>query len=100
MKEGEIIKKSLIIDFYNASQLPRSFGKKSNFFKKIFKENSMKIILNLFKKIDNNTLKNRHIRESIKKLSKETKATIGQSQKIINVCLKYYTFLVNRKILK
>ena len=84
----ELIKGTLIPLFSSASQLGRSFGKDkrpNNFNKELVKS-----INHLRRKVDKNTIKNRDIRNNIKKLSNITGASIGQSQKVINVYLKYY----------
>jgi len=90
----------LVPMFDKESQLGRSFGKKgrpSNFNRELF--NLLQI---LRKKVDNNTIRNNTIRNSIKRLSKKTGASIGQSQKVINVYLKVYCFIKNKpnKIIK
>ena len=94
----------LIIEFNKGSQLDRSF-KRSNLCKeqKIeFRKELVKSCKRLLEKVDNNTLKNVHIRKEISNLEKiDKKISFGQAQKVINVCLKQYCFLMNKsKLIK
>lgn len=93
---SEIVKQVLTPMFYKETQLGRSLGKKDKEFKNALK-NALFISINkLREKADNGTLKNEEIRKEIKELSEKTGVTIGQSQKVINVYLKYYCILTNK----
>jgi len=99
MKEiFKTIKQVLVPMFYKEAQLGRSLRKRN----KIFNVESFKSIMYLVSKADNNTLKNIDIREKIKEVSKKAGVSIGQSQKVINVYLKYYCILTKKltKIIK
>ena len=91
--ERGIIKLTLIPSYYSGSQIGRSIKKK----KRTYKKELFKIVKNLFKKIDNNIIKNRDVRNGILQLKKKSKVSIGQAQKVVNVCLKYYAVLANKK---
>jgi len=89
---SEIVKQVLIPMFYKESQVARSLRKKDKEF-----NNALFISINKLRgKADNNTLKNEDIRNEIAKLSEKTGASIGQSQKVVNVYLKYYCILINK----
>lgn len=98
-----LAKKILIPVFDKESQLGRSFyslnkDKKftANFKRELFNKKLVENIEILRKKIDDGTLKNQDIRKSILKLSGKTGAMPGQSQKVINVYLKFYCLFLNK----
>jgi len=78
----------------NATQIYRGTIPKGK--KKIYTDNLKRLIKNLIKKVDNNSLKNKDIRNSIKELSEKANVSIGASQKSINVYLKVYCILANK----
>lgn len=88
----ETVKKVMIPMFYNESQIGRSLKKR---FPK-FKKELFYSILELIEKADKGTLTNEDIRKKIKEVSERAKVSIGQSQKVINVTLKYYCILTNK----
>jgi hypothetical protein len=91
---SEIIKKVLIPMFYKEAQLGRSIRQNNiDFKRKLFSA-----CIELSKKADNQTLINNQIREKIKAISDETKVSIGQAQKVVNVYLKYYCLLTEKSL--
>ena len=85
----EIVKQVMIPAFYNESQMGRSLRSNNKLVKKVLFET----IMGLLKKVDNNTLRNHDIREGIKYVAQKADVSVGQSQKVINVYLKYYCIL-------
>ena len=89
----------LVASFYKETQVGRSIsssnkqGKKIN--PKYFKRKLLHSIIKLRKLVDNKTIKNLDIRNEIKNLSDKTGASIGQSQKVINVYFKFYCLFLN-----
>jgi hypothetical protein len=97
MREMEL--KLLIIEYNKASQLDRSFSKTnlSKTKKTQFRKKLLENCIYLMKKVDNDTLKNNDIREKIKDLTTVDKnISFGQAQKVINVTLKQYCFILNK----
>ena len=97
--------KLLIIEYNKASQLDRSFSKTklSHKGKIEFRERLLEYCTYLMEKIDNETLKNSDIREKIRELTKidVNNISFGQAQKVVNVTLKQYCFIMNKeKLLK
>jgi len=95
----EILIDTMIASFYKETQLGRSLR---NINKKqilLFKRKLKREIHSLIKKVDSNSLKNKDIRNSIKKLAKLKNISIGQSQKIINVYLKVYCILLEKNLI-
>lgn len=88
--------KLFVIEFSRASQLDRSISKNSSKAKAGFREGLVNTCLTLIEKMDDGTLSNRIIREKIKLLSQKYNVSYGQSQKVVNVCLKQYMFLTQR----
>lgn len=86
----------LIAAFDKESQLGRSFGIKKR--PKNFRHLLIKAILRLINKIDNNSIKNSDIRAEIYQLKEKTGCSIGQSQKVINVYLKFYCLWFDKPI--
>lgn len=82
----EIVRQVLIPMFYKEAQLGRSLRVDNQKFKK----QVFNFCMELANKVDNGTLRNADIRNRIIEISKNANASIGQTQKIINVCLKYY----------
>ena len=99
MREEEL--KLFIIFNYKTSLLDRSFSKTNLFAvkKKEFRKKILETIKELIKKVDANKLKNSDVREKIKELTNIDKKNIsfGQAQKVVNLCLKQYCFLLNKK---
>jgi len=93
--------KLLIIEFNKASQLDRSFSKTNLSIQKKyeFREMLLNYCIELMKKIDNRTLKNKDIRDKIKALTTidEKNISYGQAQKVINVSLKQYCFILGNE---
>jgi hypothetical protein len=88
----EIVRQVLIPMFYKEAQLGRSLRVDNQELKKqVFNS-----CLELAKKADNGTLRNADIRNRIVETSKNANASIGQTQKIINVYLKYYCILTRK----
>jgi histone H3/H4 len=83
-------------DVFQRIQVDRSLKGKSKEFKQAFKRALFSAINRLRKKADRKTLKNEDIRKEIKELARKTGASVGQSQKGINVYLKYYCILTNK----
>jgi hypothetical protein len=94
----EIVRQVLIPMFSKESQVGRSLKGKSKKFKQAFNRVLFNAIGKLRKKVDRGTLKNEDIRREIKELAKKTGTSVGQSQKAINVYLKYYCILTNKPI--
>jgi hypothetical protein len=97
--------KLLIIEFNKASQLDRSFSKtKLSIQKKYeFRKTLLNYCIELMEKADKGTLINKDIREKIKALSciDEKNISYGQAQKVINVSLKQYCFILgNENLIK
>ena len=90
----------LIAAFDKESQLGRSFGIKKR--PKNFNHFLIKAILRLLNNIDNDRIKNSDIRAEIYHLKEKTGCSIGQSQKVINVYLKFYCLWFDKplKIIK
>jgi len=92
-----IYQKSVYRIIINATMILRSIGKTykkdpeklKDFKYKLFKK--IEILINL---MDKEKLKNKKIRQEIKDLASECNVSVGQSQKCINVILKYH-FLLN-----
>jgi hypothetical protein len=92
--------KLLIIEYNKASQLDRSFfrtglskDKKTEFRKKLLES-----CMYLMNKADDGTLKNEDIREKIREVKDiDSNISFGQAQKVINVSLKQYCFILNRE---
>jgi len=100
MREMEL--KLLIIEYNKASQLDRSFSKTKLAQKSRieFRKRLLEYCIFLMGKIDNETLRNSDIRKKIKELTKiDDNISFGQAQKVINVTLKQYCFLLNKKSL-
>jgi len=98
MREMEL--KLLIIEYNKASQLDRSFSKTylTNDKKKLFRQKLIETCIYLMKKVDDETLTNLLIREKTKELKNiDENISYGQAQKVINVCLKQYCFIVNKE---
>ena len=91
--------KLLIIEFNKASQLDRSFGPliPENVIR-TFRANLIEVCLKLMNLIDVGGLTNTDIRNEIRGLiDEENYISFGQAQKVINVVLKQYCFLLNKK---
>jgi len=91
--------KSVYLVILNATMILRSIGKtfKSNRRKlKAFKKKLFKEVGNLTSRMERNILKEKDIIASIERISKSSKISFGQSQKAINVLLKYHYYLYKR----
>lgn len=106
-KMREYAKDILVASFINESQVGRSISSsikdgKIDIDKKFFNKALLKSIKRLRKLVDKGSIKNYAIRKEISDLSKKTGVSIGQSQKVINVYLKYYCLILNKpsKIIK
>jgi len=90
----EIVRQVLIPMFYKEAQLDRSLRVDNQELKKqVFNS-----CIELANKSDNGTLRNADIRNKIAEISKSANASIGQTQKIINVYLKYYCILTRKPL--
>lgn len=97
MREKEL--KLFIIEFNRASQLDRSFAKTKLTIKgkRRFRKQLLQSCLHLMPKIDDGSITNTKIRNEIKRLKGVAKnISFGQAQKVINVCLKQYCFILNK----
>ena len=97
MREKEL--ELFIIEFNKGSQLDRSFKRSNlgNEQKIEFRKELVKSCKKLIKRIDNDTLTNKHIRKEIDRLKNiDGNISYGQAQKVVNVCLKQYCFLMNK----
>jgi hypothetical protein len=90
--------KLFIIEFNKASQLDRSFSNSlSPEIKVRFRTRLIDICLMLMEKIDKNEFSNKILREKIVELSNvHENISIGQAQKVINVVMKQYCFLLGK----
>ena len=93
--------KLLIIEYNKASLLDRSFAKTElSSTKKIeFRKKLLEYCIFLMEKIDNETLENSDIREKIRELTRidVNNISFGQAQKVVNVTLKQYCFIMNKE---
>lgn len=94
----DIIKQVLIPVCYKESQVTRGKGNSSLKNNKKFKKKLFDSIMKLSKKADSLNLTNKDIRRKIMNLSKEANVSIGQSQKVINVYLKFYCIITNKPL--
>lgn len=100
MREMEL--KLLIIEYNKASQLDRSFSqtKLSRTKKVLFREKLLACCFFLMNKVDDETLTNNDIREKIRELTKvDSGISFGQAQKVVNVVVKQYCFILNKESL-
>lgn len=92
----------LVATFYKESQVGRSVSSSKKDGKDIdshvFKSKLRKSVEKLRNLADEGALRNADIRAEIKRLSGETGVSIGQSQKVINVYLKFYCLLLKKPI--
>ncbi|MCK4307589.1 hypothetical protein KAW50_05115 [candidate division WOR-3 bacterium] len=89
--------KSAYLIFFNATMISRSLGKsfgKGNPKLKKFKKATFGELEKLAEKMDNHTLTNKNIINSIKKLSADFNVSYGQTQKGLNVILKAHYYLM------
>jgi hypothetical protein len=82
--------------FFKETQLGRSLEGVKPEIKKQLKKLLFDSILELANKADNETLKNEDIRKKIVEISEKAKVSIGQTQKVVNVYLKYYCILTKK----
>jgi hypothetical protein len=88
----EILRQVMIPMFYKETQLDRSLRDNNQEFKKqVFSS-----CIELANKADSGTLKNEDIRNKIAEISDKAKVSVGQTQKILNVYLKYYCVLTKK----
>ncbi len=101
-KMRENFKDIIVASFYKETQVNRSIhsSKRDGIVIDVDKYKRLLLysIRRLRKLVDNFTIKNSDIRDEIKKLSEETGVSIGQSQKVINVYLKFYCLLKDCKV--
>jgi hypothetical protein len=96
-KMRENFKDIIVASFYKETQVNRSIYSSKrdgndidvDKYKRLLRDS----IRRLRKLVDNSKIKNSEIRNQIKKLSEETGVSLGQSQKVINVYLKFYCLL-------
>ena len=94
LKEMRLLElKLFVIEYNRASQLDRSISKNSSKAKSDFRKALLNVCIDLFNQIDDKSIKNDKIRQKIEMLSEKYKISYGQSQKVINVCLKQYMFI-------
>ena len=93
----ENFKDIIVASFYKETQVNRSIHSSKRDGKNIDVNKYKRLLLISIKKlrklVDNCSIKNSDIRMEIKKLAKKTGVSIGQSQKVINVYLKFYCLL-------
>ena len=88
----DIVRQVLVPLFYKETQLDRSLRKNNQQFKKqVFSS-----CIELADKADKGILRNEDIRNKIVEISKDANCSVGQTQKIINVYLKYYCILTKK----
>ena len=92
-EDREKIKLSHLTILSNATQVYRRTIPKSK--KEEYKAVLKRVIKNLVEEADNDSLDNQKIRQSIIDLSDRIRISIGASQKVINVYLKFYCVLGN-----
>jgi hypothetical protein len=97
MQDKEL--KLFVIEFNKGAQIDRSFRKDiTKEKKKAFREALLRETISLFSKIDDGSLKNEDIFNSIKKVKDIDKnISFGQAQKVINVAVKQYCFITKQK---
>ncbi len=93
-KDRKKIKFGLLTVIANATQVYRRTIPPNK--KKIYTDNLKEKINYLINKIDNNSIKNKDIRDVIKELAENVSISIGASQKVINVYLKVYCIIGNK----
>jgi len=81
---------------YKETQIDRSISSLNTKQLKKFRKELSTSIKRLKRLVDNKKIKNTDIRWEISNLSKRTGVTIGQSQKVINVYLKFYCLILNK----
>jgi hypothetical protein len=88
----DVARQVMIPMFYKETQLGRSLrNPNSELRKQLFDS-----ILELANKADNGTLRNEVISRRIVEISNKWKVSIGQTQKLVNVYLKYYCILTKK----
>jgi|TARA_Y100000310_G_C20169256_1_gene572839 hypothetical protein len=96
-KMRENFKDIIVASFYKETQVNRSIHSSKRDGKEIDVDKYKKLLLESIRRLrklaDNCSIKNYNIREEIKELSEKTGVSIGQSQKVINVYLKFYCLL-------
>jgi len=98
----ENVKNILVASFYKETQVGRSIGSSNKQKKRVnpkeFKRELLHSITRLRKLVDDKTIQNLDIRNEIGSLSNKTGVSIGQSQKVINVYLKFYCLFMDSSI--
>lgn len=102
-KMREDAKNILVASFYKETQVGRSIGSSNKDGKmfvdtKKFNRELLQAIIKLRTQVDNCSIKNSDIRNEIESLSEKTGVSIGQSQKVINVYLKFYCLLLDKPL--
>ena len=96
MREKEL--KLFVIEFNKGSQIDRAFRNITKEKKKAFRQALLRETIYLFSKVDEGSLKNEDIFNSIKKVKDIDKnISFGQAQKVINVAVKQYCFITKQK---
>ena len=95
-----IHQKSVYLILFNATMIARSLGKSFSSNKRTLR--SFKIVLfrkldGLLWRLDRGTLKSEHVTYAIRSLAKQFRVSFGQSQKAINVILKYHYYLMPKR---
>lgn len=93
-EDREKIKLSFLTIMANATQVYRGTIPKSK--KEMYKKTLKRLIKKLTQKVDTDSIKNNDIRNAINDLSRIAKISVGASQKVINVYLKFYCVLGNK----
>jgi hypothetical protein len=91
----------LVASFYKETQVGRSIGDSKR--KRLhFSRELLMSIGRLRRLVDNGKITNTDIRNEIRKLSEKARVSVGQSQKVINVYLKFYCLFLDKpeKMLK
>lgn len=90
--------KSIYLMVFDTTMILRSVGKtlKNKELLKKFKIETFRKIIGLIKKMDEGELHEKDILNSMETICKEFGVSFGQSQKAINVILKYHLFLTGK----
>jgi len=91
-----IHQKSVYLTIFNATMILRSVGKNIKGTLKDFKVRVFEELEKLISKMDEGTLTERDIIDSIDNLTREFGISFGQAQKPINVILKYHFYLTKK----
>ena len=98
-----IEQKSAYLVILNATMILRSLGKTFKSNKKKLKNFKIKLfseLENLIQKMENNSLKENDIIHAIESLSRKCNISFGQSQKALNVLLKFHYYIYKQYLAK